>query len=139
MAKSKVFDIIRNVLLSLPPELHRKWLSTQDLLSILKRGGCSGVTMSLIAATIGAMSKTGLPLNNRFKVICYFCFSAAPDYTCPKEQLKCEPTLTQIQESYFLASGRVTTEDARLMDGSQSQKPMTRPDETTVVEQPKAS
>jgi hypothetical protein len=77
MAKSKVFYVIRNVLLSLPPELNRKWLSTQDLLSILKRGGCIEVTISLLVATIGAMSKTGLPLNNRFNNIRYFSFSVA--------------------------------------------------------------
>jgi hypothetical protein len=104
-------------------------VSTQDLLSILKDGGCSGVTASRLVSTIGQMSKTGLVLNNRFNNKRYLCFSAAPDFTCPKkEQLKREPRLPQIPKRYFLASGTVTTEDACLTDGSQSQQP----DETAV-------
>jgi hypothetical protein len=48
-------------------------------------------------------------------------------------------TLPQIDHSYFLASGRFTTEDARLIDGSQPQKPKVIPDKTTADGQPKAS
>jgi hypothetical protein len=137
--KSKEFDIIRKILLSIPPALHSKWLSIQDLLSILERGGCGGVTMSLLVKTIRTMSKTGLPLTNRFNLICYVCFTGSPAYTSPKEQLKLEPALPRIKHSYFLVTGRFTTEDARLIDSSQSEKPKAIPDQTTADYQPKAS
>jgi hypothetical protein len=137
--KSKEFDIIRKILLSIPPALHSKWLSIQDLLSILKRCGCGGVTMPLVVKTIRKMSKTGLPLTNRFNLIGYVCFSGSPAYTSPQEQLKLEPILPRIKHCYFLASGRFTTEDARLIDGSQPQKPKASPNKTTADEQPKAS